>query len=179
MTHDDASHSEIERTGASPAVVRRPTWWLLVVVIAAVVVIEGFALSWGSASSSVAKVPRHHTPTTIVEPNIRLCPHTTVQLIQVDYLRNPGNGEKASVTGHRVTVSCGGFDDFHFVTHSTPVTVYLRPGAKIVLMTAAPSYYVGTLKQLNDYLAVDFDANVFAVTGADSAATGLFAQFHP
>jgi len=177
MTRDDASPSENSSSGSFTAV-RRPTWWLLVVVIAAVVVIEGFALSWGGASAKVAKAPPR-TVTTIVQPNIRLCPHTTVQLIQVDYLRNPGNGEKASVTGHRVTVSCGGFDDFHFVTHSTPETVYLRHGAKIVLMNAAPSYHLGTLEQLNDYLSVDFDGNVFAVTGPDSAATGLIAEFHP
>ena len=178
MTNDQRP-PDLERTGASPSVIRYPTWWLLIVAIVAVIVIEGFALSWGGTRSRVTTVPRHHTPTTIVEPNIRLCPHTTVQLIQVDYLRNPGNGLKPSVTGNRVTVSCGGFDDFHFVTHSTPVTVYLRPDAKIVLMNAAPSYFVGTLAQLNDYLSVDFDGNVFAVTGPDAAATGLFAQFHP
>jgi hypothetical protein len=46
-------------------------------------------------------------------------------------------------------------------------------------MNAAPSYYVGNLEQLNEYLSVDFDANVFAVTGPNSDATGLVAIFHP
>jgi hypothetical protein len=166
-------------SGGSDSRFRRPTIWLVVLGIVAIVLIEGFALSWGGARSSVAKVAHAHTPTTIAPPAIRLCPKTTAQLIEVEYLRTPGYGGKASVTGHAVTVSCGGFDDFHFVEHSTLVTVYLRKDARIVLMTAAPSFYVGDLQQLNNYLSIDFDANVFAVTGPDSNATGLVAEFHP
>jgi hypothetical protein len=142
-------------------------------------VIEGFALSWGGVSSPVATRSPPHALTTIVPPAIRLCPKTDAQLIQVDYLRNPGFGEKASVTGHVVTVHCGGFDDFQFIVHSTPATVSLQKGARIVLMTMSPSYYVANLEKLNEYLSTDFDGNVFAVTGPNSDATGLVAEFHP
>jgi hypothetical protein len=151
---------------------------LFAVGIVAVVVIEGFALNWG-ASSTPATTHRQHTITTIVQPDVRLCPSTDVQFIEIEYMRDPGYGEKASVTGHVVTIHCGGFDDFHFVEHATPLTVSLSKDARFVLMNAAPSYYVGNLEQLNEYLSVDFDANVFAVTGPDSDATGLVAIFHP
>jgi hypothetical protein len=157
---------------------RRSTAWLFAVVVVAVVVTEGFALNWGD-SSTVANAHHAHTITTIVQPNVRLCPSTNVQFIEVEYLRDPGYGEKASVTGHVVTIHCGGFDDFHFVEHATPLTVYLSKDARLVLMTAAPSYYSGNLEQLNEYLSVDFDGNVFAVTGPNSDATGLVAIFHP
>jgi hypothetical protein len=170
---------EIDRSRGTVSPLRRPIYWLFAVVIVAVVLIEGFALSWGDARPVAAKVPHHHTLTTIAQPAIRLCPTTSAQLMEVDYLRNPGYGEKASVIGHVVTVHCGGFDDFQFIVHATPVTVHLRKGARIVLMNAEPSYYVGTLEKLNDYLSVDFDGNVFVVTGPDSSATGLIAQFHP
>ncbi len=171
--------NELTRAGESVSRFRRPTIWLLAFGLVAVVLIEGFALSWGDARTVPTKVSPPHTRTTVASPGIRLCPKTTAQLIEVDYLRNPGYGEKASVTGHQVTVSCGGFDDFHFVVHSKPVTVHLRKDARIVLMTSAPSYYLGNLNQLNVYLSIDFDGNVFAVTGPDSNATGLVAQFHP
>jgi hypothetical protein len=163
---------------------KRPTVWLVLVGVVAIVLIEGFALSWGSGTSSGSSTPvtsttQPHTLITIPEPTVELCPHTTAQLIEVDYLRNPGYGQTASVTGHVVTVHCGGPDDFQFIVHATPVTVTLRKDAEIVLMNAEPSYYVGDLEQLNDYLSVDFDGNIFAVGGSDSAATELLAQFHP
>lgn len=166
-------------SGGSDSRYPRLIIWLVALAIVAIVLIEGFALSWGGVRSAVAKTAHPHTRTTIVQPAIRLCPKTTAQLIEVDYLRTPGYGGKASVTGHVVTVSCGGFDDFHFVVHSTPITVLLRKDARFVLMTAAPSYYVGDLHQLNSYLSIDFDGNVFAVTGPDSNATALVAEFHP
>jgi hypothetical protein len=160
-----------------------PTVWLLVLGVVAIVLIEGFALSWGGAnkgtSNTVTATTQPHTLITIPEPTVELCPHTNVQLIEVDYLRNPGYGSKASVTGHVVTVHCGGPDDFQFIVHPTPVTVTLRKDAEIVLMNAEPSYYEGDVAELNTYLSVDFDGNIFAVGGPDSAATELLAQFHP
>jgi hypothetical protein len=85
----------------------------------------------------------------------------------------------ATVIGHTVTIVCGGFDDFHFNVHSTPVRVTLRRDAKIVLLTLSPSYFVGTFGELNNYLAHDDDGNVFIVAGPDSGASGLYAVFHP
>jgi hypothetical protein len=83
------------------------------------------------------------------------------------------------VTGHVVTLHCGGPDDFQFLVHATPETVSLRDNATITLMTLAPAFYIGTLKTLNNYLAEDEDGNIFRIAGPDSEATAISAMFHP
>jgi hypothetical protein len=160
---------------------KRPAVWAIAFGIVAIVLIEGFALSWGGSNSTVTQNPSPRTVTTVPQPNIRLCPRTKVQLIEVDYLRYPVGNARAMVVGHAVTIHCGGLDDFHFIVHSTPATANLRPDARIVLMKFDPSpqYYVGSLEQLNNYLSSDLDGNIFIVTGPDSGATSLDAAFHP
>jgi hypothetical protein len=169
----DRVTGNIERSGGSDPRIRWPIVGLVAVVLAAVVLIEGFALSWGARSTPAKVSP----PITIKA--IRLCPTTTAHLMAVDYLRYPEGDQRARVSGHVVTVHCGGFDDFQFIVHTASVTVSLRKGARIVLMTSSPSYYVGNLRELNDYLSTDFDGNVFVVTGPATNATGLIAEFHP
>jgi hypothetical protein len=167
--------------GGSNSWPRRPFFWLLIFGVVAIVLIEGFALSWGNSSFKTGNRDTKHAITTIAQPNIRLCPKSKVQLIEVDYLRYPIQQGMATVIGHAVTIVCGGLDDSHFIVHSTPVKVNLRKDAKIVLMELklSPKFYVGDLGDLNDYLSHDVDGNVFIVTGPDSGATGLFAVFHP
>ena len=186
MSNDSSqqSHNQVadaESTDRSNLWIKRRAIWLLAVGIVAIVLIEGFVLSWGGASSTVTKRTGPHTVTTIPQPNIRVCPRNNVQLIEVDFLRYPVGDAKAKVTGHAVTVHCGGLDDFHFIVHSTPATVSLRKNARIVLMELkiSPKFYVGNLEQLNDYLSHDVDGNIFIVTGPDSGATTLIAVFHP
>ena len=180
----DQGHDEV----AEPEGVRGPAHWLerpivwtLAVGVVAIVLIEGFALSWGTASSTVPSGTTPHHPTNIARPSFQLCPKTKVQVIEVDYLRYPAGDERAKVTGHVVTVHCGGFDDLQFIVHATPVTVTLKSGARIVLMRLklSPAFYVGNLKELNEYLSHDVDGNLFVVKGPDSEATALTAVFHP
>lgn len=99
--------------------------------------------------------------------------------MQIDYLRYGAGAQPATVSGHVVALHCGGPDDFHFLVQATPETVSLRSHATITLMTLAPTFYRGTLSELNDYLARDEDGNVFLVTGPNSGATALHAMFHP
>ena len=173
---------------ASPGRTSRPGFWqrrkslgLIAFGVAAVILIEGFALSWGGSASAPGDRARTHTITTIAEPDIRLCPKSKVQLIEVDFLRYPYLEGLTTLTGHKVSIVCGGLDDSHFVAHSTSVKVKLRRDAKIVLMALkmSPSFYEGNVGELNNYLSHDPDGNVFIVTGPDSGATGLYAVFHP
>jgi hypothetical protein len=85
----------------------------------------------------------------------------------------------ATATGHVVTLHCGGLDDFQFLVHRTPETVSLQSNVAITLMTLAPAFYGGTLKELNGYLAHDVDGNIFLVSGPHSGVTALHAMFHP
>lgn len=152
--------------------------WSIALAIAIVVVIEGFALSWGGTSSHLSRGAVPPTVPTAAIPNI-CAKGARFRFIEVDYLRYGGGAQPATVTGHVVTLHCGGLDDFQFQAHATPETVSLRMGAKIILLTLAPTFYVGTLKELNEYLAHDEDGNIFLVTGPTSAATALTAIFHP
>jgi hypothetical protein len=152
--------------------------WLFILAIALTVVIEGFALSWGGATHSSSTTSVGTTLPASAYPNI-CAKGTRFRFIEVDYLRYGGGSESATVTGHVVTLHCGGPDDFQFLVHATPETVSLRSNAKIVLLTLAPTFYFGTLKMLNEYLAQDEDGNVFLVEGPNSGATSLIAMFHP
>lgn len=151
--------------------------WFFALAIATIVVIEGFTLSWGGNRS----YPSHgSTPSTIRAASPKICAKgARFRFIEIDYLRYGGGAEPAKVTGHVVTLHCGGFDDFQFLVHATTETVSLRTNAKVTLMTLAPAFYIGTLKELNDYLAHDNDGNVFRIAGPNSGATALTAMFHP
>jgi hypothetical protein len=152
--------------------------WIFALAIAAIVVIEGFALSWGGDVTRPSRGSASSTVPAASSPNI-CAKGARFRFIQVDYLRYGGGAQPATVTGHVVTLHCGGLDDFQFLVHATPETVSLRASAKVTLMTLAPAFYLGTLKELNNYLAQDEDGNIFRVTGPDSGATALTAMFHP
>ncbi len=169
---------EIMRLSALRALLKTRLSWIFVLAIAATVVIEGFALSWGGNESSPSRGPAPTTIRAVTVPNI-CAKGARFRFIEVDYLRYGGGTDPAKVTGHVVTLHCGGLDDFQFLVHATPETVSLRTNAKITLMTLAPTFYIGTLKKLNDYLAHDEDGNVFLIAGPNSGATSLTAMFHP
>jgi hypothetical protein len=141
-------------------------------------VIEGFALSWGGSGSPPSRASAPSTVPAAASPNI-CAKGAKFRFIQIDYLRYGGGEQPATVSGHVVTLHCGGPDDFQFMVQTTPETVSLRINVKITLMTLAPAFYRGTLTELNDYLAHDEGGNVFLVAGPNSGATALHAMFHP
>jgi hypothetical protein len=151
--------------------------WLLVLAVATTVVIEGFAFSWGGGG------PRAHasappTDRNVSSPNV-CASGASYRFIQIDYLRFGGGSQLATATGHVVKLHCGGPDDLQYLVQPTAERVSLRSHAKITLLTLEPTFYIGTLKELNDYLARDEDGDIFLVTGPDSGATALTAMFHP
>jgi hypothetical protein len=151
---------------------------MMALAIAATVVIEGFALSWGGNATGPS---RGSTPSTLpagASPNI-CAKGAHFRFIQVDYVRYGSGAQPSTVSGHVVRLHCGGLDDFQFLVQATPETVSLAANARVTLMTLAPAFYLGTLKELNNYLAEDEDGNIFLVTGPDSGATALRAMFHP
>jgi len=171
-----------ERGGLSAfrAFLKTRSIWFFVLTISVIVVIEGFALSWGESGSHLSRVTGPKTLRTYPGPDI-CSKGATYRFIQVDYVRYGGGAEPAKVTGNVVTLHCGGPDDFQFYVRAVVETVSLGTNAKITLMTLAnsPAFYVGTLKDLNNYLAYDEDGNIFLVTGPNSEATALTAEFHP
>lgn len=151
---------------------------LVVLASAAIVIIEGFALSWGGSGSPSPTMSVSTSLPSSASPDI-CAKGAAFRFMQIDYVRYGGGAQPATVTGHVVTLHCGGPDDFQFLVRATPETVSLRPHATITLMTLAPTFYRGTLAELNDYLARDTDGNIFLVTGPDSGASALHAMFHP
>jgi hypothetical protein len=151
---------------------------LFPLAVAAIVVIEGFALSWGSNGSPPSRGSVPSTVPAAASPNI-CAKGAKFRFIQIDYLRYGGGAQLATVSGHVVTLHCGGPDDFQFLVQTAPESVSLRTNVRITLMTLAPAFYSGTLKELNNYLADDEDGNVFLVEGPNTGATALHAMFHP
>lgn len=152
---------------------------LLVLVVAITVVAEGFALSWGSPPANKQSSSTPPTTETTI-PEVNICSKgANYRFIQINYVRYGGGSELASVEGSVVTLHCGGPDDFQFYAHPTQETVRLRPHATITLMTLEPTFYISTLRGLDQYLASDEDGNIFRVTGPNSGATALTAMFHP
>jgi hypothetical protein len=150
----------------------------MALVIAATVIIEGFALSWGGNVTGPS--PGHVPPTVPAAAGPNICAKgARFHFMQVEYLRFGGGSQPATVSGHVVTLHCGGPDDFQFLVSATPETVSLRTNASITLLTLKPDFYIATLKELNNYLAHDEDGNIFRVTGPESGATALTAMFHP
>jgi hypothetical protein len=151
--------------------------WLLVLAVAITVVIEGFALSWGGGGAKPsASVPPSNR--NVSSPNV-CAKGASFRFIQIDYLRFGGGSQRSSATGHIVKLHCGGPDDLQYLVQPTAETISLHSHAKITLLTLEPTFYIGTLKELNDYLARDEDGNIFLVSGPDSGATALTAMFHP
>ena len=161
---------------------RWPTFWVFIVGVSAVVVIEGFALSWGGISAEPSRGSTKSTFTTIPYPDYPPCKSAKTcsdDLIQVDFLRYRYPNIAAAVTGHRVKVDCGGPFGCTRTVQSTVRTVHLSPNVKITLLRndGPIVYYIGTLKELNDYLARDPDGNFFVITGPDSGATALTVEY--
>jgi hypothetical protein len=174
----DSTISEVRRRREVRALRKTGTIWLFALAAAAIVVIEGFALSWGGNGSPPSRASVPSTVPAAASPNI-CAKGATFRFIRIDYLRYGGGSQPATVSGHVVTLHCGGPDDFQFLVQTTPETVRLRTNARITLMTLAPAFYSGTLSELNNYLARDEDGNIFLVTGPNSGAAALRAMFHP
>jgi hypothetical protein len=174
----DAATPEDRRKHAARLIFTTRSVGLIVLAVAAIVVIEGFALSWGGGGSHPSRATVPSTIPASTSPNI-CAKGARFRFIQIDYLRYGGGAQPATVTGHVVTLHCGGPDDFQFLVQTTPETVSLENHAQITLLTLEPTFYVATLAMLNSYLARDEDGNVFLVEGPNSGATALRAMFHP
>jgi hypothetical protein len=171
----DTPNPKVRSRHPTRAIVTIRSVGLIALAFAAIVVIEGFALSWGGGGSHPSRAAALPASTS---PNI-CAKGARFRFIQIEYLRYGGGAQPATVTGHVVTLHCGGPDDFQFLVQTTPETVSLENHAQITLLTLEPTFYVATLAMLNSYLARDEDGNVFLVEGPNSGATALRAMFHP
>ena len=84
-----------------------------------------------------------------------------------------------TVTGKKVTIVCGGPDDFHFHVTTTAETGHTLPTASITVFPTTQMRSVPIKPiQLIGYLATD-NTRIFRVSGPLTAITSLQEQYHP
>ncbi|HLI36742.1 MAG TPA: hypothetical protein VKV80_05290 [Streptosporangiaceae bacterium] len=92
-------------------------------------------------------------------------------------------GGSLTLTGHRVSVVCGGPDDLHYVDSPGTMTAHVVPGASIErIVCGTPKGCVDkpiSAGQLPSYLTGTPETGVFKIKGPLTAITSMHEEYHP